>query len=259
MRVVVSFVVPVHRISFVRSEIGRHVVPLARFADLDRLGSRSFLGRRHAFEFADVVDQLHIVYVALVAPSGVRLDVAATIPVVLVGECERFMGLGGRPVLVLPGSEFVPSGNEYDLRVEFESAAPLFLKIPSVQVTVHARVESFLHRKTAAEGFGRVERVSMSSVLGGSVLRDSDGNQFEFAVGSLHVTVLRIVFEPSPLVVAARAVHVVGLPGPEREKFGDFTIRGSVQQRFGISHDTGFSLPHEPQVFVAFPLINIVV
>ena len=55
-----------------------------------------------------------------------------------------------------------------------------------------------------------------------SVLGQTDRDLLESAVGPFYVAVLRVDFEPTPLVVPVRerAVYVVGLPGAECEEIG---------------------------------------
>ena len=99
----------------------------------------------------------------------------------------------------------------------------------------------------------------MSFPVGRRVLRDADGHLFEVAVRAFDVSVLRIDLEPAPLVVARRAVDIVGLAGAEREEIGDRPVGGRVGQVVGIGHDTGFAFPDEPQVFVASGLVQVVI
>ena len=92
-----------------------------------------------------------------------------------------------------------------------------------------------------------------------SVLSDADGHLFEFPRFVFDITVLRIDFEPCPLVVAPRSVDVVGLSGAEGEELGDGPVFGRVGQVVGIGHDTGFAFPDEPQVLVAARLVEVVI
>ena len=173
----VSFVPPVHRIAFVRCEVGSHVVPSVGPADPNRFWGGIFFLPVHSFEFSDVVDQLQVIYVSFVAPSGVRLDIAAAIPVVLIGESHIIRPVG-RPIGDPAGDVFVPSGDEHQFRVELKRAVPLLLEIPSVQIAVHARVESFQHTEIPPESFRLVERAKTASAGETGVLGHSDGHFF---------------------------------------------------------------------------------
>ena len=161
----------------------------------------------------------------------------------------------------MSGDEFVPSGDEYQFRVEFERPAPLFLEVITVQISVHARVESFQYAEIPSVSVFHVEGSAVSFAVGRGVLGHADRNLFEPAVGPFYVAVLRIDFKPAPLVFARRerAVHVVGLSGPEREEVADRPVFGRIGQVVRISHDTGLAFPHEPQVFVTPRFVNVFV
>ena len=101
----------------------------------------------------------------------------------------------------------------------------------------------------------------MSFAVGRGVLGHADRNLFESAVGPFYVAVLRIDFKPAPLVFARRerAVHVVGLSGPEREEVADRLVFGRIGQVVRISHDAGLAFPHEPKIFVKFRFVDFFV
>ena len=186
---------PVHRIAFVRCEVGSHVVPSVGPADPDRFWGGSFFLPVHSFEFSDVVDQLQVIYVSFVAPSGVRLDIAAAIPVVLIGESHIIRPVG-RPIGDSAGDVFVPSGDEHQFRVELKRAVPLLLEIPSVQISVHARVESFQHAEIPPVSVFHVKCAATSFFVRRGVLCDSDGYLFECSVSLFCKTVLRVDLQP---------------------------------------------------------------
>ena len=149
-------------------EVGFHVCPSCHRVEFDRFGFRRIFALGHAFEFTHVLDQLVIIGVSPVIAVGVppfvvRFDVPAVFPIELVDERER-VALPSR--IPFPGDVFVPSGDEHQFRVELKRAVPLLLEIPSVQIAVHARVESFQYAEIPSVSVFHVEGSAVSFAVG---------------------------------------------------------------------------------------------
>ena len=254
-----TFVIPVHRIARIMPEIGRYAVPTVETADPEAPGLRHRLRLRNALVTADIVDQLDVIGIALIAPRLDRFDIAAAFPVELIGECKRIIGAGGMPADVLPGDEFVPAGNENQVGIALQRIIPLLLDIQSVQVSILAGILPALLGITAPVSSRRIESTAVAAAGIVRILRHADHHLFAAAVRTFDKLMLRIGFEPTPLVGTPGAVHDVGLTGTEREKIADRPVFGRIGQVVRISHDTGFAVQVKPKVFGPARLVNILI
>ena len=253
-----------HRVALVACKIRSHIVPVRESAQTDRLCLCGRFCRSHTLELADPVDKLEIIDVTLVSPALVRFDVTAVSPVELVHEGERISlpSVFRKPY---SGNIFIPAGHEYKLRVEFIGSLPLLGYVPPVEIAVRPRVESVPDREIAAVGILDIESSAVALPVRAGVLSDSDCSLLVLHLAILvlgcDIAVLRIVLEPSPLVVAVRerTVHIVRLSGTEGEELLDFLIESRIGQQIRICHDAWLSLPHEPEIRISSRLVKVIV
>ena len=99
---------------------------------------------------------------------------------------------------------------------------------------------------TATVCAGCIESTAVPSACRIRILGYTDHHLLATAIRTLHILMLRIGLEPTPLVGTHRTVHNVGLPGAEGEELCDLLILFRIGQVVRISHDTGFPFPHEP-------------
>src|SRR5690606_24824550 len=79
------------------------------------------------------------------------------------------------------------------------------------------------------------------------VLRNADGYLFKFPVGFFTETVLGSNFQPAPVVGAGRTVVINRLAGTKGKELTYLRFFG---ERFGVSHDERFPVPHIPKLLV---------
>ena len=247
--------VAVAGVAFVGGVNGLNRLPRGPIAEAQgswRCG-RGLLGG--TLEPSDAVDELHVIDITLVAPAFNRFNVATMVGVVFVDEGIRLT----RPWRILgrvfSGYPLVPTGDEHGLWVELIGPVPLLAEVPAVEVTVFAWVVALSLGETPGESARFVEGTAVTFGLGTCVLADSYRNQFTRTVGAAVVAMLRVVFEPAPLVREGRvrAVDVVGWCGSEGKEVGNGPVDGVIGlESVRLSHDTGFPVAHIPQTAV-FP------
>ena len=97
-----------------------------------------------------------------------------------------------------------------------------------------------------------VECTAVPLGLGTSILCNAHSDEFVSSIGLGYVAMLRIVFQPTPLVgiVGIGAIHIVGLSGAESKELSDGSVLIAIGQIVGIGHDDRLTLPVEPKIFI---------
>ena len=224
------------------------MIPAFETPNPKALGRRNLRWLGNALIPSDIIYQLDVVNIAFVPPSLDRFDVAAPFPIELIGESKRIVRSSWMPSDVFPGNELIPARNENQIGVARQGIIPLLLNVQPVQVGILTGILSVLLGITATVCAGCIESTAVPSACRIRILGYTDHHLLATAIRTLHILMLRIGLEPSPLVGTHRTVHNVGLPGAEGEELCDLPVLFRVGQVVGIGHDAGLSVQVKPKV-----------
>ena len=133
----------------------------------------------------------------------------------------------------LPGFEathhpLVPTGDEDDIWINLQSSLPLLLEIVSMKVGVRAQAAETVGFGIAATTNFRSAHRGQGICLLRPVLSHAHGDQLILSGTFFDVSVLRKIFQPTPLIGSFRATLVSGLRWAEREEVADRVRLGSA-------------------------------